>query len=167
MENKASPEQEVHVGIAELKTARPPLVLVTLGLGSCVGVALYDATAKIAGLAHIMLPDIDQVRNQANRGKFANTAIVDLVELMSAAGADKRRLKAKIAGGAHMFGFVRSESIFNIGNRNVEKVKETLNAMNIRLMAEDTGGNYGRSVYLFAENGNFVIRSVAHGESVL
>ncbi len=161
------PSEEIHVGMADMKFGLAPLVLTSLGLGSCVGIMLYYSYTKIGGLAHIMLPDVDAVKNRTNRAKFANTAIPDLVEKMEKLGADRRFIKAKIMGGAHMFGFATTNKVFNVGNRNVEKVKAILKEMRIRLVAEDTGGSYGRSVYFDLSTGEVRVRTINHGEKIL
>ena len=160
-------EDELHVGMADMKTGQSPLVLSSLGLGSCVGVALYYSRLQIGGLAHIMLPDIETVKNRSNRAKFANTAIPDLVQKLEEMGAERKYLKAKLIGGAHMFGFSENNRIFNVGVRNVEKAKEIFKEMRIRLIAEDTGGNYGRSLYFCLETGEVRVRTIAHGEKVI
>ena len=139
---------EINVGMADLKVAKAPAVLYSLGIGSCVGIILYDSTTKVGGMAHIMLPDINLVKNRTNRAKFANTAIIDMIKQMVEAGAERRFIKAKIMGGAHMFGFASSSAVINIGARNIEKVKEVLGELRIRILAEDVGGSYGRS-YIF------------------
>ena len=66
----------IKVGMADLKTGKSPDSIISYGLGSCVGIALYDAQTKIGGLAHIMLPDSTQARATDNTAKFADT--VDL-----------------------------------------------------------------------------------------
>ena len=89
----------IKVGMADLSTAKEPDILTTLGLGSCVGIALYDPSTKVGGLAHIMLPDSKQIKNNENKAKFADTAIEVLVQAMIKKGARKNRIVAKIAGG--------------------------------------------------------------------
>ncbi len=148
------------VGMADLKVCRAPDAVTTLGLGSCVGVALYDKTSKIAGLVHVMLPDSTQVRQNQNRAKFADTGIDYLIEQMVVAGANKRNLTAKIAGGAQMFAFSGNSDMLRVGERNVEAVKKKLRAIGIRILAEDTGLNFGRTVEFYPETGDFVIKSV-------
>lgn len=152
----------IKVGMADLKVCPHPNAITTLGLGSCVGIALYDPVTKVAGLAHVMLPDSTQIRNNENKAKFADTGIRELVEKMANAGANRTRLVAKIAGGAQMFAFQNSSNsdMVRVGERNVEATKKTLKALNIRLLAEDTGLNYGRTVEFYSENGDFVIKSV-------
>ena len=152
----------IKVGMADLKVCPPPNAITTLGLGSCVGIALYDPVTKIAGLAHVMLPDSSQIRNNANRAKFADTGIAELVDKMVNVGANRFRLVAKIAGGAQMFAFQSSSNsdMVRIGERNVEATKKNLEAMGIKILAEDTGLNYGRTVEFYSETGDFVIKSV-------
>ncbi len=167
MEANEHTQLEIHVGMADMKVAKAPTILTSLGLGSCVGIILYYSRKKIGGLAHIMLPDIEAVKNRANRAKFANTAIPELVEKMEKLGAERRFIKAKIMGGAHMFGFAKTNKVFNVGSRNAEKVKAVLKEMRIRLVAEDTGGSYGRSLYFDLNTGEVRVRTINHGEKIL
>lgn len=150
----------IKVGMADLKTARDPDVLTTLGLGSCIGIALWDPTTKIGGLAHIMLPDSTQIKNNSNIAKFADTGIVELLNQMVKMGARKSSIVAKIAGGAKMFEMSGGSNIGSVGDRNAESSKATLKKLGIRLIAEDTGLNYGRTVELYCENGKFLIKAV-------
>ncbi|MBE5900596.1 MAG: chemotaxis protein CheD [Lachnospiraceae bacterium] len=150
----------IKVGMADLKTARDPDVLTTLGLGSCIGIALWDPTTKIGGLAHIMLPDSTAIKNNSNIAKFADTGIVELLNQMVKLGARKSSIVAKIAGGARMFEMSGGSTIGSVGDRNAESSKETLKKLGIRLIAEDTGLNYGRTVELYCENGEFLIKAV-------
>ena len=150
----------IKVGMADLKVCHAPDAVTTLGLGSCVGVALYDKVAKIAGLVHVMLPDSTQVRQNSNKAKFADTGIDELIKVMAAAGANRSRLTAKIAGGAQMFAFSGNSDMLRVGERNVEAVKRKLSALGIRVLAEDTGLNFGRTVEFYPESGDFVIKAV-------
>jgi len=150
----------IKVGMADLKVCHAPDAVTTLGLGSCVGVALYDKVTKIAGLVHVMLPDSTQVRQNANKAKFADTGIDELIKVMTAAGAGRNRLTAKIAGGAQMFAFSGNSDMLRVGERNVEAVKRKLKALGINVLAEDTGLNFGRTVEFYPENGDFVIKAV-------
>ena len=159
--------QTIKVGISDLKIARSPDVLVTFALGSCVGICLYDRVKKIAGLSHIMLPSSNMNRDPKQAYRFADTAIVILVQKMVAAGADKRRLTAKIAGGAKMFASVSDNSLSNIGHRNVASVKETLLKLGIPIIADDTGKDFGRTVYFYSEDGKMQIKSAKQGEWIL
>lgn len=157
----------VKVGMADLKVAKNPDSLITLGLGSCVGVALYDPVSKVGGLLHAMLPDSTQIRQNSNKAKFVDTGLDLLLEKMAEAGASKSRIRAKLAGGAKMFAFNDNTSLGGIGDRNVDAAKRKLKELGIRIIAEDTGLNYGRTVELFCENGDYHIRSVGKVEKTI
>lgn len=150
----------IKVGMADLKTGRAPDILTTLGLGSCIGIALWDPTTKIGGLAHVMLPDSTKIRNNSNIAKFADTGIAELVRQMEVMGAPRKRLVAKIAGGARMFEVSGTTSVGNVGEKNALASKKKLRELGIRIVAEDTGLNYGRTVELNCENGDYVIKAV-------
>ena len=149
----------IKVGMADLNICKAPDVITTLGLGSCIGLVFYDPVSKVGGMVHYMLPDSTKVRNNSNIAKFADTGIDELIRRVIAAGANKGRLIAKIAGGAKMFE-VSGLSDGNIGARNAEAAKAKLKQLGIRLVAEDTGLNYGRTVELHCDTGEFYIKSV-------
>ena len=153
------------VGMADLNIAKGPDVLTTLGLGSCVGIALFDKIHRIGGLAHIMLP-LSTGYSGGNRAKFADTAIIDLVNKMAQLGAMRSGLVAKIAGGSHMFGFSNS-NILKVGDRNVTACIEVLNHLRIPLHANDTGGSYGRTIELSADTGALKVKTVGYGEKII
>lgn len=155
--------KEIKIGIGDLNVAIPPEKLITLGLGSCVGIAIYDSYAKVAGLAHIMLPDSSGFTNQSNPYKFANLAIPALVDKMISIGAKKSNMKAKIAGGASMFAFADKNPIMDIGNRNGKAVKEVLGGLNIPILSEDLGGNSGRTMIVESDTGKVFIKTVGKG----
>ena len=151
------------VGMADLNVTKSPGSLTTLGLGSCVGIALYDPINKIAGLAHVMLPDSTQMQNNSNAAKFADTATIRLIFQMKKLGARKELLTARIAGGAQMFNFNTANDAFRIGDRNVEASLKLLGIQGIPVIGRDTGSNYGRTVELYAEDGKFLIKTIGHG----
>lgn len=159
----------IKVGMADLKTCVSPNGVTTLGLGSCVGIAIRDPLTKVGGLAHVMLPDSTAIKNsQMNIAKFADTGIVELVRQMEKLGALRSRMVAKIAGGTNMFAFQGgSGSIGQVGDRNVAASKAKLKELKIPLLAEDTGANYGRTVIFFPETGEFHIRAVGKPESII
>ncbi|NLV76106.1 MAG: chemotaxis protein CheD [Tissierellia bacterium] len=157
----------IKVGMADLNIIKAPGILTTLGLGSCVGIALYDKHNKIAGLAHIMLPSSKEIKNNTNKAKFADTGIELLIEKMVKEGAIKELLTAKIAGGAQMFSFNNNNSILKIGERNVQATKEKLKELNIKIISEDTGGNYGRTIELNADDGSLLVKTIGHGVKVI
>ena len=154
----------IKVGMADLKVCKSPDGLTTLGLGSCVGVALRDPVTLVGGLVHVMLPDSTAIRNSGqNMAKFADTGIVELVKQMELIGANKNRLVAKIAGGAAMFASIRPD-IVQIGQRNVDAAEAMLAKLKIPILASDTGANYGRTVVFYPETGIYVIRAVGKTE---
>lgn len=150
----------IKVGMADLKLCLSPDSITTLGLGSCVGVAIRDTGNKVGGLAHVMLPDSAEIRNNANIAKFADTGVAELVRLMEEAGARRTKMVAKIAGGAQMFAFQNNSALVRVGDRNVEAVKKKLKELRIPILAEDTGLNFGRTVEFYPETGDFIIKAV-------
>lgn len=150
----------IRVGMADMNVCTAPDAITTLGLGSCVGIVLYDKSTKIAGLAHVMLPDSTQIRSNENVAKFADTGIDALIEMLSKMGVPKSRLVAKIAGGAQMFAMSSENSLLCVGKRNVEATKEKLKSLNIRIIAEDTGDSYGRTIEFYPETGELLIKRV-------
>lgn len=159
--------ETIKVGMADLKICLAPDSITTLGLGSCVGIAIRDPMNKVGGLAHVMLPDSTAIRQNNNIYKFADTGIEELVRLMEEQGAVRKRMVAKIAGGAQMFAFQNKSDLVRVGDRNVEASKAKLKELNIPILAEDTGDSYGRTVVFYPENGDFVIRAVGKPEKVI
>ncbi len=159
--------ETIKVGMADLKICVSPDVVTTLGLGSCVGIAIRDPITKIGGLAHIMLPDSTQIKNNSNVPKFADTGIIELVRQIVAKGANQSRLVAKIAGGAQMFAFQNKSDMVRIGDRNVEATKKKLAELKIPVLAQDTGDSYGRTVIFYPETGDFVIRAIGKEQRVI
>ncbi len=154
----------IKVGMADLNIALSGDSLKTTGLGSCVGVTLYDPMRKVAGMAHVMLPSSQIAReNQVNLAKYADTAIPELLDRMLAAGAMVERMKAKMAGGAQMFAMTGQGDSLRIGPRNVESCIEMLARFRIPILAQDTGGSYGRTIEFNSLTGMLSIRSVQFG----
>ena len=157
------PTEQKKVGIAEYEVTTSGAVLTTSGLGSCIGVALYDGTADVAGLVHVMLPTAEN--NEGSRAKFADTGIDVLVEAMEEVGGERNRMTAKIAGGSDMLDF--SENGSSIGSRNLDMVRETLSTYGIPIEGEDVGGDHGRSLKLQATTGDLVVKSASQESSTL
>lgn len=152
----------VNIGISDLNISKPPNILATYALGSCVGICLLDSRNKIGGLAHIMLPSSLEASHSAdNLRRYADTGIAELIDKMVRNGADVKNMTAKIAGGAQMF--KTQLKSFNIGARNVESVKKVLAKYHIRIIAEDTGSDYGRTVFFHIDSGIMQVKSVAKG----
>ncbi|KGP74011.1 chemotaxis protein CheD [Pontibacillus yanchengensis] len=156
----------IKVGIADLNIVQAPNTIRTSGLGSCVGIVLFDSTTKLAGMAHIMLPTSTMAKEtKTNTAKYADTAIPALIQKLLDKGVKKYAMKAKIAGGAQMFQFSSSSDMMRIGPRNVEAVKEQLEHVRVPLVSEDCGGNSGRTIEFDPETGYLEIRTVNKGVS--
>ncbi len=156
----------IKVGMADWKLCIDAEGITTLGLGSCVGVAIRDSSSGLGGLAHVMLPNSKETSNNTNRAKFADTGIADMVDALIKKGANKAKLVAKIAGGAQMFAFGSAKSdMIRVGERNVQACKDILKEYKIPILAEDTGNNYGRTVVFYPATGEYVIKAVGKPET--
>lgn len=137
----------IRVGIADMNICQSPDKITTIGLGSCIGAVLYDSNTRIAGLVHIMLPDSTKIKNNQNKMKFADSGIEALVNELEKKGINKKTLKAKIAGGAKMFNFSSDKTdLGSIGEKNIIAVKSKLKELGIKVVSEDVGLSYGRTI---------------------
>ncbi|WLR52360.1 chemotaxis protein CheD [Bacillus tianshenii] len=154
----------IKVGIADMNVVTSPDLIRTSGLGSCVGVVLYDTQKEIAGMAHVMLPESSLAKaGSLNVAKYADTAVEELLHRLIKIGARQYALKAKMAGGAQMFQFSSKSEMMRIGPRNVEAVRQELNRLRITLTAEDVGGNSGRTIEFNPHTRKLNIRTVNQG----
>ena len=157
----------IKVGMADWKTCKGDDGVMTVGLGSCVGIAIRDPATGIGGLAHIMLPDSKEIVNNTNRPKFADTGIEDMVNELTRMGAGRFRMVAKIAGGAQMFTGVGRSDTLRVGDRNVMASKKKLAELRIPILASDTGNSYGRTVTFYPKSGDFHVRSIGMPEKII
>lgn len=157
---KLQENKEVRVGIADVAVVYSPDKIITMGLGSCIGIALYDNDKKIGGLVHIMLPDSNQFKNIVNPLKYADLGIEDLLKRMMNLGCRKTSITAKIAGGASMFNFPDKKILSDVGKRNSDAVIEVIKKLSIPLLAEDVGGNKGRTMIFDSRDGKVTIKSI-------
>lgn len=153
------------VGISEIRVARAPAILVTYGLGSCLGIVLYDADRRLGGLAHTLLPQMRPGMAENRESKFVDRAIELMIDELVRQGADRDSITAKICGGANMFEPLQPSTTAGIGERNAQAARERLEALGIELLAEDVGGNHGRTVEFDLDNGEVRVRSVCHAEA--
>lgn len=145
--------------IGDIIIGRAPDVLEALALGSCVSAAIYDPEFKIGALTHILLPESSQFREIDKLGKYADTAIPEAIRQLTAKGANRDRLIAKIAGGAKMFEMTGvSKSTIDVGSRNIEATKGKLKELNIPIVAQDVGENYGRTIQFNLETFTLTIK---------
>jgi chemotaxis protein CheD len=159
---------EVRVKVADYAVRRAPLVIATIGLGSCVAIALYEPDSQVGALAHILLPNPAMSRETENPAKFPETIVPIMIAEMRSLGAKpSARVSAKIAGGASMFGQLANGSGINVGERNLSATRDVLAALGIPIVAEDTGLDYGRSVYFHLADGRLEVRSLKKGDRVI
>jgi chemotaxis protein CheD len=137
----------------------PDTSLECLGLGSCIGLCIYDPAANIAGMAHIVLPESRGLPTILP-GKFADTAIPTLVQGMLRKGAVKSRMVAKMAGGAQMLQALVGGAAMEMGARNIETVKKALDKEGIKVAAADIGGTKGRSIFFDVKSGKLMVRVI-------
>jgi chemotaxis protein CheD len=160
-------DQRISVRMGEVKVGLGKNVLFAIGLGSCVAICLYDARARVGGLAHIMLPHPLSARRPAPLGRFASSAVEHLITEMEQAGAVRRRLYARLVGGAAMFEAVLNDDGPALGERNVEASRLALKKAGILVKAEEVGGNHGRTVHFHVTDGRLLITSVRSPDVLL
>jgi chemotaxis protein CheD len=156
-------KREIIVRVADLQVGGAGDLLVTVGLGSCIAIALYDPAACVGGLAHVLLPSPALSKQDGNPAKSPHTAVPRLLELMAGLGAHPRRVTARLAGGASMFATLAAPGTIQMGERNVVASRQVLNSHGIPLVGEAVGGDFGRTVRLDISEGSLEVRSVAHG----
>lgn len=156
----------VNVGVAELQVGETPIIFKTI-LGSCIGIALYDAKLCVGGLAHVMLPCARNGKGAKNPAKFMNTAVPALVnQLVRRHRSAQRSLKAKIIGGATMFTHRKStHPTLDIGNNNIKAVRMCLRSLRIPIVAEDVGADYGRRIEFHLDSG--LVRVTGQGRTTI
>lgn len=155
----AAPLERI-VKVADWAVDRGDVVLVTLGLGSCVAIMLHDPVTRLGGMAHVLLPSSSLARDTSNAAKFPETAVPLLVERLRTLGAEPGRLIAKLAGGASMFAALMTPGTVQMGERNVVASRNALRAAGIPVTAEAVGGTVGRTVRYVVGAGRAEIRSV-------
>lgn len=155
--------KKILVSMADLKVTKAPNTLTTIGLGSCVGICLFDIQNNIIGLAHAMLPDSKLIVNNSNKSKFVDTSISLLIDEMLLFGANRKNIKAKVAGGAQMF---KTDTLYDnmrIGEKNSIAAKAILKELNIPLVSLDVGGNHGRTITFEPYKGELEIKTIGLG----
>jgi len=159
-------QKELKVGIGDMKFTRGDSRIITYALGSCIGITFYDPFLKLGALLHIMLPSRSDL-NDPKVFKYADSGIHETIRKLTAFGMMKNRTIVKIAGGAKMFEMKGSSDFGNIGQRNAAMVKKILMEEKLRIVAEDTGGAYARTMLLDVSNGDVIIRTVGKPEKHL
>ena len=156
---------ESTVGMGEIMVTESPNLLRSVGIGSCIAVTLYDRDTTVGGLAHVVLPRIEEAHNKSHPARFSDVAIGMMIEQMKAQGASIQNTRAKMFGGANMFPeIISSDSAMDIGKRNISAVREELEKHNIEIIAQEVGDHIGRTVLFNTEDGSVVIRTAHNGE---
>lgn len=158
--------RQIFVKVAQHAVGGPEEALVTLGLGSCVAILLVDPDARVAGMAHVLLPEPALARDASNPSKFASTAVPLLLSEMRERGARERRLSAWLVGGASMFTSLMGPGSLNMGERNIRASREALQKAGIAILREEVGGDFGRSVRMWIGEGRTVVSSVGRPDIV-
>ena len=160
-------KDEIIVKVADLRSGTGKDILVTIGLGSCVGIVLYDPAVHVGGLAHVLLPSPALGRQDSNPAKFPQTAVPLLLEQMGQQGASIRRISARLVGGASMFSGLGAPGTIQMGERNIVASRQALHLHGVAIVGEATGGDFGRTVKLWVADGRVEVSSVAHGVQTL
>ena len=159
---------QILVGMAEIHTAKGPAMFTCLGLGSCIGMAAMDPRAGVAGMVHIMLPELFAGRAEEKVGKFADTGVPALIEALEALGGDRKHMSIAIAGGAQVFKFGSGgPSRLDIGARNQTAVEAQIKKLGLHCVGKDVGGNAGRTMTMFSDTGEVKVRTVSQEERLL
>jgi chemotaxis protein CheD len=160
-------EHAVKVDVAQVRVAQAPMRIMTMALGSCLGIVLHDPEARIGALAHAMHPRRERVKNKMNRAKFVDSVIPLLLERMLQWGARREKIVAKVFGGARMFdGFEGCRGILQIGDENIVAAREVLKELGIPLVAECVGGRTGRTIVLDVSDGSVLVRYMNDTEEI-
>jgi chemotaxis protein CheD len=157
-------ENVIEIPMAGMHVSQAPYVLVTKGLGSCLGITIFDPATRIGGMAHPMLPDITKARVKTNPSRFVNSAITSLLEELDKKGCSRSRLVVKMFGGAHMFSFINTDSALNVGQKNIEMAHFMFKELGMKISGQEVGGTFGRTIYLNLEDGKVLVKTVSWGE---
>jgi chemotaxis protein CheD len=154
----------IEVQMAQMQIGQAPAVLVTKGLGSCLGITFWDPGKKIGAMAHPMLPDFDKARVKSNPSRFVNSAITNMLLEMEKKGCSRSRIVVKMFGGAHMFSFINTDSVLNVGQKNIEMALIILKELNLKISGQEVGGTFGRTIFLNLDDGKVLVKTVSWGE---
>jgi chemotaxis protein CheD len=157
----------IEVQMGKMELAQVPERLVTRGLGSCLGITMYDPIKKTGAMIHPMLPDMDKSKIKSNASRFVNSGILLALQELEKKGCFRSRLEVKVFGGAHMFSFINTDSALNVGQKNIEMAHAVFKELNIKILVEEVGGTFGRTVELDTDSGKVLVKTVSWGEKVV
>ncbi|MCI8337229.1 MAG: chemotaxis protein CheD [Lachnospiraceae bacterium] len=159
-------EEEIIVGIGDIKCGKGGQSIATYALGSCVGVCMYDELTGIGGLLHALLPFAKNI-DMVDPARYVDTGVKRLFHEICHRGASPARLKAKVVGGAKMFEFQTNVEMEDIGTANVHQVHRELQALGIPIVGEVTGGEVGRTIHFTPGTGSIRIHASDKSEKII
>ncbi|MBU1998178.1 MAG: chemotaxis protein CheD [Candidatus Omnitrophota bacterium] len=159
----ASAIKIIEVEMADMQVCESPGRLITRGLGSCLGITIYDNIRKAGCIIHAMLPDISRAKIRTNPGRFVNSSITHMIEKLEKLGCQRSRMVAKLFGGAHMFSFI-TESTINVGQNNIDMAESLFKELGMKVIAREVGGTFGRTIELNLENGKVLVKTASWGQ---
>lgn len=157
----------IEVQMGKMGIVQAPDKLITRGLGSCLGITIWDPVKKIGAMVHPMLPDMDRSKLKSNPSRFVNSGIGLALEEIEKKGGFRSRCEIKVFGGAHMFSFINADSALNVGQKNIDMAHEIFAGLNLKVLVEEVGGTFGRTIELDAETGKVLVKTVSWGEKVV
>lgn len=157
----------IEVQMGKMEIAQAPDRLITRGLGSCLGFTIWDPVKKTGVMVHPMLPDMERSKIKSNPSRFVNSGIVLALEELDKKGCFRSRYEVKMFGGAHMFSFINADSALNVGQKNIEMAHEIFKNLNLKILVEEVGGTFGRTIELDTETGKVLVKTVSWGEKVV
>jgi chemotaxis protein CheD len=157
----------IEVQMGKMEFAQAPDRLITRGLGSCLGITIFDPVKKIGAMVHPMLPDMERSKIKSNPSRFVNSGITGAMQELEKKGCFRGRMEIKIFGGAHMFSFINADSALNVGQKNIEMAHAIFAGLNLKIIAEEVGGTFGRTIELDTETGKVLVKTVSWGDKVV
>jgi len=157
----------IEVQMGKMELAQAPDRIITRGLGSCLGITVYDPVKKTGAMVHPMLPDMDKSKIKNNPSRFVNSGIHLALQELEKKGCFRSRLEVKMFGGAHMFSFINTDSALNVGQKNIEMAQAVFKELNLKILVEEVGGTFGRTIELDTESGKVLVKTVSWGEKVV
>ena len=160
-------DHTISVGLGELVISKDPSdILIAFGLGSCLGIGVYDPNLHISALLHAVLPEHGNGTDQTLT-KYVDSGIENLLGSFTKLGADPHRLVIRVAGGANMLISSSLSNTFDIGTRNIQSAYRTFSRLNLKLRSEQVGGNTGRTMRLYVSDGRMTVRMIGGKEQDL
>lgn len=150
----------IEIGIAQMAIVKTPAIIITRSLGSCIAIILYDPTIQIGAMAHVMLPNSKNIKNNDSAGKFADTAVPVMINKMILRGSTKKNIIAKLVGGAKMFHSVNNGSPIDLGSKIITAAKDVLRENKIIILTQDIGKDYGRNVEFNTVDGSVLVKTI-------